>query len=99
MAGSERRMKLYRTWQGPLVEDRDQFHLLLDVDWNDLIAREDVSHFVAGQIAEGSLPKVERPDRPLSPVDAQEVWAAGVTYWRSREARMEESKSAGGGDF
>lgn len=27
----------------------------------------------------------------LSPVDAQEVWAAGVTYLRSKTARMEES--------
>jgi 2-dehydro-3-deoxy-D-arabinonate dehydratase len=27
----------------------------------------------------------------LAPVDAQEVWAAGVTYERSRDARMEES--------
>ncbi len=30
--------------------------------------------------------------RVLAPVDDQEVWAAGVTYERSREARMEESK-------
>ena len=30
----------------------------------------------------------------LSPVDAQEVWAAGVTYTRSRTARMEESADA-----
>jgi 2-dehydro-3-deoxy-D-arabinonate dehydratase len=27
------------------------------------------------------------------------VWAAGVTYWRSRTARMVESKDAGGGSF
>jgi 2-dehydro-3-deoxy-D-arabinonate dehydratase len=27
----------------------------------------------------------------LAPVDAQEIWAAGVTYERSRDARMEES--------
>lgn len=27
----------------------------------------------------------------LAPADAQEVWASGVTYLRSREARMEES--------
>ncbi|MFT4038707.1 MAG: fumarylacetoacetate hydrolase family protein [Thermomicrobiales bacterium] len=27
----------------------------------------------------------------LAPIDAQEVWAAGVTYLRSRNARMEES--------
>jgi 2-dehydro-3-deoxy-D-arabinonate dehydratase len=33
----------------------------------------------------------------LAPVDMQEVWAAGVTYERSKVARMEESES--GGDF
>ena len=30
----------------------------------------------------------------LAPIDAQEVWAAGVTYKRSRSARMEESATA-----
>jgi 2-dehydro-3-deoxy-D-arabinonate dehydratase len=30
----------------------------------------------------------------LAPVDAQEVWAAGVTYKRSREARERESEGA-----
>jgi 2-dehydro-3-deoxy-D-arabinonate dehydratase len=30
----------------------------------------------------------------LAPVDAQEVWAAGVTYLRSRDARLEESGGA-----
>src|SRR5262245_53471532 len=30
----------------------------------------------------------------LPPIDDQEVWAAGVTYKRSRTARMEESTSA-----
>ena len=29
----------------------------------------------------------------LAPIDRQEVWAAGVTYRRSKVARMEESKS------
>src|SRR3989442_5068702 len=29
----------------------------------------------------------------LAPAESQEVWAAGVTYSRSREARMEESAS------
>jgi 2-dehydro-3-deoxy-D-arabinonate dehydratase len=33
------------------------------------------------------------------PVQNQELWASGVTYLRSREARVAESKSAGGGDF
>ena len=37
--------------------------------------------------------------RPLAPVGAQEVWAAGVPSSRSRTARMEEPQTAGGGDF
>ncbi len=41
-------------------------------------------------------PDVRKPHL-LAPVTKQEVWAAGVTYLRSREARMEES--AGGGSF
>jgi 2-dehydro-3-deoxy-D-arabinonate dehydratase len=36
----------------------------------------------------GTLPP---GSRILAPVDEQEVWAAGVTYERSRDARMEES--------
>ena len=35
----------------------------------------------------------------LAPAVNQEVWAAGVTYYRSRNARIEESKEAGGGNF
>jgi 2-dehydro-3-deoxy-D-arabinonate dehydratase len=36
------------------------------------------------------------PERPhlLAPIDRQEVWAAGVTYLRSRAARVEESEAA-----
>src|SRR5947209_5688090 len=35
----------------------------------------------------------------LAPIDAQEVWAAGVTYLRSKTAREEESATAGGASF
>jgi 2-dehydro-3-deoxy-D-arabinonate dehydratase len=35
----------------------------------------------------------------LAPLDGQEVWAAGVTYKRSREARERESAGAGGASF
>ena len=39
------------------------------------------------------------PEAPAAPIGSQEIWAAGVTYLRSRTARMEESKDAGGGTF
>jgi 2-dehydro-3-deoxy-D-arabinonate dehydratase len=35
----------------------------------------------------------------LAPLQSQEVWAAGVTYLRSKSARMAEAKDAGGGTF
>ncbi len=39
------------------------------------------------------------PSAWLPPLGKQEVWAAGVTYYRSRTARMEESEDAGGDRF
>ena len=44
-------------------------------------------------------PKTSLLAQVLAPIENQEVWASGVTYYRSRSARMEESKDAGGGDF
>jgi 2-dehydro-3-deoxy-D-arabinonate dehydratase len=35
----------------------------------------------------------------IAPIDVQEVWAAGVTYLRSKVARVAESKQAGGDTF
>ena len=44
------------------------------------------------QINQGNLPRVAMADvKLLAPVEQQEVWAAGVTYLRSKKARMEES--------
>lgn len=57
-----------------------------------LLAAGDVPAAAAG------LPKVDEialdQARLLPPIDAQEVWAAGVTYKRSQTARMEESEAA-----
>jgi 2-dehydro-3-deoxy-D-arabinonate dehydratase len=49
-----------------------------------------VAHLTA--LARQHAPRVSFSDvRLLAPVDRQEVWAAGVTYLRSKSARMEES--------
>jgi 2-dehydro-3-deoxy-D-arabinonate dehydratase len=43
-------------------------------------------------LARQNVPRVSFSEvRLLAPVERQEVWAAGVTYLRSRAARMEES--------
>lgn len=44
------------------------------------------------RVATGNLPRLALTDIQLcAPVERQEVWAAGVTYLRSKTARMEES--------
>jgi 2-dehydro-3-deoxy-D-arabinonate dehydratase len=44
------------------------------------------------QIAQSNLPRVPLSEVQMcAPVERQEVWAAGVTYLRSKTARMEES--------
>ncbi|HET7538148.1 MAG TPA: fumarylacetoacetate hydrolase family protein [Candidatus Didemnitutus sp.] len=51
------------------------------------------------QEAWGTGGTATQPTTLAAPIRSQEVWAAGVTYLRSRTARMEESKDAGGGSF
>lgn len=56
------------------------------------IAEETESEFEVSRFAEAH--DFERPHR-LAPVDEQDIWAAGVTYERSREGRQEEAKDGG----
>lgn len=90
-------MKLYRTKSGIVAEHGGQFHKIDASSWDDLLLRDDLLRFLVQHIqSSGTVPA---PEDLLPPIGNQEVWAAGVTYYRSRNARMEESKRAGGGDF
>jgi len=60
--------------------------------------REDLFAYLESELAKAADGQT-LPDKVLAPIETQEVWAAGVTYFRSRDARMAESKDAGGGDF
>ena len=92
-------MKLFRTTGGVFVEDEGQHYLIANHTWDDLLAREDLPEFLADFAERGSPLAGFHEGDLLPPISGQEVWAAGVTYYRSRGARMEESKDAGGGDF
>jgi 2-dehydro-3-deoxy-D-arabinonate dehydratase len=90
-------VKLLQTATGIFVTRDNVTCQLPDADWDAWLNRP-------GLLAElerllPGLRTVEQPGNPLAPIHRQEVWAAGVTYWRSRTARMEEAKQAGGGNF
>ncbi|MCA9216782.1 MAG: fumarylacetoacetate hydrolase family protein [Planctomycetales bacterium] len=60
---------------------------------SELLEQDDVSQFAVDNRSDGACTKLADL-RLVAPVDAQEIWAAGVTYTRSKAARMEESEAA-----
>jgi 2-dehydro-3-deoxy-D-arabinonate dehydratase len=95
-------MRLYKTTKGFVIEDEGYFYLSKHSDWDTFVNRQGLyfeikcelqkltpDYDYKAYIVSGSLP----------PIGTQEVWASGVTYLRSKNARMEESKEAGGGNF
>ena len=94
-------MKLYKTAQGALLEQNESWYPL-NGSWDTVITRDDLESFLSQLAAKSARLDPAKPNLNevlQAPIGSQEVWAAGVTYYRSRDARMEEAKSAGGGDF
>jgi 2-dehydro-3-deoxy-D-arabinonate dehydratase len=95
-------MKAYKLRTGILIENNHTFFLLPQTGWDTFINRDNLYEAVTQDIQ--SLTPVKEPDTYLKsellpPIGNQEVWAAGVTYLKSKIARQEESEEAGGGDF
>ena len=89
--------RLYRTPSGIHIEHNGtQRDVVLSIDG--LFRSSDPAAFL-GQAWEKGTPAGENPSQLLAPIGSQELWAAGVTYYRSRTARMEESEEAGGDRF
>lgn len=96
-------MRLYRTKKGNLLENQEKFWLF-EKGWDELINRSDLHGYLANAVSrDREVSAMEAADlveqELLAPIGSQEVWAAGVTYLRSRDARMEESKESGGASF
>jgi len=92
-------VKIYNYRNGLVCEDAGDFYRMDAWLWHTLFTEKDpVAKLRSVLKSEDRLPGLPNEEL-LPPIDRQEVWAAGVTYFRSREARMEESQVAGGGSF
>ena len=96
-------MHLYKTAEGFLIKKKDEFRLIdQKLEWDELINRDNLHSSLLELWNTGKNKPVNQTDLEriiLAPIGTQEVWAAGVTYYSSRLARMEESQDSGGGDF
>jgi 2-dehydro-3-deoxy-D-arabinonate dehydratase len=90
---------VYRTKSALFVEDGGKYFALAEKSLDALINREDLLAYLHAIVAKQETAVEFNAAAIEAPIENQEVWASGVTYYRSRSARMEESKDAGGGDF
>src|SRR4051812_9918932 len=93
-------MKLFRTRAGVVAEDVGQTRSLKS-NWGEVFRASEPAALARREFEQAAPGQGKLADAGdvLAPIGSQEVWAAGVTYYRSRDARMEESQSAAGGDF
>ena len=94
-------MILLRTQTGLILSHGRQSYRLADVSFDELINRDGLLAHLQ-RLTSSSTALAEDPidaAQVLAPIGSQEVWAAGVTYYRSRDARMEEAQKSGGGSF
>ncbi|MDF1852155.1 MAG: fumarylacetoacetate hydrolase family protein [Verrucomicrobiales bacterium] len=95
---------LFRSKDTVFVENTDAPGLFRQLpgsfSFNELFTSEDPEALVRQACEQGSDGVSFDPKVPYqAPIGDQEVWAAGVTYFRSRTARMEEAEVAGGDIF
>lgn len=95
-------MKVYKTTSGIFIESGGSVYSSEFMSWDAFINQPDLYK----SVSEGLSEKKPAGNKDMlneliieAPIQSQEIWAAGVTYTRSRDARMEESKDAGGGSF
>ncbi|MFT5121640.1 MAG: 2-dehydro-3-deoxy-D-arabinonate dehydratase [Kiritimatiellia bacterium] len=88
-------MKLYYTKQGWVVEDEVGFFSLGATGLDEILTADDPLALIQATRSQA----IDDPLALRAPIESQEVWAAGVTYFRSRAARMEESEASGGANF
>jgi 2-dehydro-3-deoxy-D-arabinonate dehydratase len=86
-------MRLHRSPDAWWAEVDGKFSVLASFDLDQWLASPDPVGEVQKHLST-KLTATSKPGSLTTPIGSQEVWAAGVTYLRSRAARMEESTTA-----
>jgi 2-dehydro-3-deoxy-D-arabinonate dehydratase len=93
-------IRVFRTTGALVAEANGRFHRLPErIDLDGIFRSNAPMRLVVDALDEADEVAAPETASLRAPLQSQEVWAAGVTYLRSRAARMEEAKAAGGGDF
>ena len=91
-------MKLYKSANDIIIAHEGKHYLAQTRDWDQLVNQKNLYKKLKEELNPWNEVNWEEKDL-RAPIGTQEIWAAGVTYLRSREARMEESKESGAAVF
>jgi 2-dehydro-3-deoxy-D-arabinonate dehydratase len=90
-------MKLYRRREDVVVVTEEAVYQAKELSFDALFREPRPVDWLRSRLSTFSASSAPAPpssanEALLPPCESQEIWAAGVTYTRSREARMEESE-------
>jgi len=95
-------MKIYKAGGSALISSGVNWFQLNSVDWDTFLNREDLKNRIEEEL-KSQIPLNVNPVEHMAsfdpPMGNHEIWAAGVTYQRSKEEREKESKESGGAQF
>ena len=93
-------MKLFKADGAVLLQTASAEYKVENLSWDALVNQENLYDFLAAYaITHEPIASTIDSKQLEAPIGSQEIWAAGVTYLRSKEARMDEAKDSGAADF
>ena len=93
-------MKLFKVDGAVLLQTATAEYKVETLSWDALVNQENLYDFLAAYaITHEPIASTIDGKHVEAPIGSQEIWAAGVTYLRSKEARMDEAKESGAADF
>ena len=95
-------IRVYKTDKAIVIEQDNNCFISKETNWDQFINRDGLYQKILQEVKKlrpaGDTNWLKQ-QRIGAPIGTQEVWAAGVTYLRSKIARMEESEESGGATF
>ena len=92
-------MKVYKKENAIIVQNEGTLYYLEGQNWDEYINDDQLFQKLKASIGNAKTINFDQLDGLNPPIDSQELWASGVTYYMSKKGREEESKETGGSIF
>ena len=85
-------MKVYKRENDILIQNKDKFYCLDDKNWDKFINDDQLYLKILASISNTKKINIGQFDKFSPPIDSQELWASGVTYYMSKKEERRNLK-------